>query len=133
VYSPPPPPPAARALVRQIFRLGPRRPDVTATLLSHADGAELEFMNSGAPAHSIAWTTGKVSGTAGDLAAGDTTTAYLYEQPDDDFECVWTALDGRGRMHIWSYDGRRARVSRRRRVSIDEAFAQMYESDTGGR
>ena len=126
MYSPPPPPPAARAFVRQIFRLGPQKPDVAATLLSQADGAELEFMNSGAAAHSIAWTTGTVSGTASDLSTGETTSVRLYEAPDDDFRCVWTALDGRGRMHLWSYDGRHTRVPRGRSLLPAEAFAQMY-------
>ena len=126
MYSPPPPPPAARAFVRQIFRLGPQRPNVIATLLMEADGAALEFVNSGGPADSIAWSTGTATGTAGNLAPGETTAVHLYEPVDGDFRCVWTARDGRGRMHVWSYDGRHMRQARRHGISPAEAFAEMY-------
>ena len=119
-----PPPQAAHAFVRQIFRLGRQKPNVTATVLSHADGGELEFVNSGGPAHSIVWTTGTASGTAGDLGHGETTSVHLYEAPAEDFRCVWTARDARGRMHIWSYDGRHRRLARG--LPPAEAFAELY-------
>jgi hypothetical protein len=109
-----------------MFRRGGRKPDVAATALSHADSTEIEFVNSGAPAHSIAWTTGSAGGTAGDLGPGESTSVHSYEPVDDDFRCVWTALDDRGRMHIWSYDGRHMRLGRGSGVSPAEAFAQMY-------
>jgi hypothetical protein len=111
--------------VRQIFRLGPWKPDVAATLLSHPDGGELEFVNSGGPAHSIVWKTETAGGTAGDLDRGAATSVHLYEAADD-FRCVWTALDGRGRMYVWSYDGRRLRLARGHTLSPAEAFAEMY-------
>lgn len=126
MYSPPPPPQAGRAFVRQMFRRTGSKPDVAATLVSHADSEELEFVNGGGPAHSITWTTGTDGGVLGDLGPGETASAHLGEQSGDDFRCVWTALDDRGRMHVWSYDGRHHRLGRHDAPAPDAAFAQMY-------
>lgn len=112
--------------MRQILRLGPKQPEVMATLVSHAGGADLEFLNSGGPAHAIAWTIESARGTAGSLGSGEATSVRLYEPVAEDFRCVWTALDGRGRMHVWSYDGRHERLPRRRALTIADAFERFY-------
>jgi hypothetical protein len=60
------------------------------------------------------------------VATDETASARLSERPADDFRCVWTALDDRGRMHVWSYDGRHVRLGRHVALSPDAAFQQMY-------
>ena len=131
--KPPPPPQGAREIVRQFFAL--RRgaaPRITATLLDEPDTAQssLEFVNEGGPAVQVRCLVQGDAGaqelTIGTLAPGTSTVVQLHEPVGKSIECVWTGLDAKGRLHVWSYDGRHVRLRKGHEVDLPAALAQMY-------
>jgi hypothetical protein len=131
-FSPPPPPQAARAFVRQLFRTGGGRPRIVATLLDdpNTHAASLEFLNEGGPANGVeclAEIADRLQHvTVGSLAPGDVTSVALDALGDGEFRCVWACSDEARRTHIWSYDGRHRRLSRRQHLALPDAFRELY-------
>jgi hypothetical protein len=120
--------------VRRLLGRGAgKRPVVTATLLEHADdghSSSLEFSNEGGPAENVvcvAEVGGRVQQiVVGTLAPGEAASVHVATAGSGAFRCVWSCFDLHGRQHVWSYDGRHERRGRRRRVSVDDAFRELY-------
>jgi YD repeat-containing protein len=118
--------------VRQLFKRGGGKPVVVATLLDDPDanGASLEFLNEGGPANAVeclAQVVGRLQHvTIGTLATGETKSVAVGPVQTGVFRCVWACSDAGGRTHIWSYDGRRRRLGRRRRTALQDVFDEMY-------
>jgi hypothetical protein len=103
-----------------------------ATLLDDpgANGASLEFLNEGGPASTVECLAQVVGGfqhvAVGALATGETKSVAVGPVQAGVFRCVWACSDTSGRTHIWSYDGRRRRVGRRRRPALQDVFDELY-------
>ena len=127
------PPQAQKVFVRELFR--PRRggPLVSCVLVDeHPGKTELEFTNEGGETavdlrYVIAESDGTGTGSVGHLPPGAAATATLRDgAPAEPIRCVWMYADRKGRLHVWSYDGRHKRLGRRKRPSDDECFRLVY-------
>ena len=130
----PPPPQGARAVVRQLFVLGRgMAPRVTATVLDEPDTAQssLELVNEGGEVTQVRCLVRSDAGTqevtVGTLARGMSTVVDVHEPVGKNIECVWTGLDARGRLHIWSYDGRHVRLRKGEETELPAALERMYQ------
>lgn len=124
-----------RALVRQlnVLRQRGRGPIVTAVLARVSPGeASLEFENEGGQ---TAVRTSFCLGGPGDLktgAVGDIPPGGFASVPispevaKEPVLCIWTCLDARRRLTIWSYEGRRRRLGAGRSESLSDSFRRMY-------
>jgi hypothetical protein len=128
------PPQGQKAFVRELLRPGRRGPRVSCVLVSaHPGETELEFTNDGGETaaglrYVVAVAGGTVAGSAGNVPPGASTSCRV-DATGDPVECVWMCSGRKGRLHVWSYDGRRKRLGRRRTATDDACFQLMY----GGR
>ena len=107
------PPQGARAFAREMLRRGRGSLSVSAVIVEETPGVlELELTNDGGETaaglrYVIADAEGKLrGGSVGNLPPGASVTAKL----SDAGACVWSCRDAKGRVHVWSYDGRHKRV-----------------------
>jgi len=107
------PPQAQRSFVRELLRRGRGSVSVSAALVEETPGVlELELMNDGGETavglrYVVADAEGKLSGgSVGNLPPGTSVKAKL----SDAGACVWSCRDAKGRVHVWSYDGRHKRL-----------------------
>jgi hypothetical protein len=132
-WSPPQPPPQAiRVFVKQIFGLRAAGPRVSATVLDEPGihVAAIEFLNEGDEADGVRCLIRSDAGSqelsVGNLAPGASTTVQLHHPVGESLNCVWTALDAQGRLHLWNYEGKHKRLRRGRKVDLPTALEQMY-------
>jgi hypothetical protein len=124
----------ARAFVRQlnVLRQRGRGPNLTAVLADPSPGeTSLKFENEGGQtavqtAYLLAADTGTDSRQVGDIPPGDPTSVRVSRVTREPVQCVWSCFDGRGRMIVWSYDGRHKRVRHGKGISLGDAFRRMY-------
>jgi hypothetical protein len=64
--------------------------------------------------------------TVGNLAPGSSVTAELHEPVGKNLTCVWTAFDTRGRLHLWSYEGKHKRLRKGTAVDLPTTLERMY-------
>jgi len=89
---------------------------VTAVLADPSPGeTSLTFENEGGQtavqtAYLLAADTGTDSRQVGDIPPGDSTSVRVSRVTREPVQCVWSCFDGRGRLIVWSYDGRHKRV-----------------------
>ena len=127
------PPQGQKALVRELLRPSRGGPLVSCVLLAeHPGEREIEFLNEGGETavelrYVIAGAEGTVGGSVGHLPPDASTTATLRDgAPIDPVRCVWICSDAKRRLHVWSYDGRHKRLSRRADATDDACFRLMY-------
>jgi len=127
------PPQGQKAFVRELLRPSRGGPLVSCVLLAGNPGeTEIEFVNEGGETavdlrYVIAGVQGTVMGSVGHLPPDASTTATLRDGvPVDPVRCVWMCADGKRRLHVWSYDGRHKRPSRRAVGTDDACFRLMY-------
>ncbi len=131
-FSPPPPPQAAHAFVRQLFERRGAGPRVSATVLGEPGVrvSVIEFVNEGDQAERVRCLirSDAVSQelTVGSLAPGSSATAELDEPVGRNLTCVWTAFDTKGRLHVWSYEGKHRRLRKGHEVDLPAALERMY-------
>jgi hypothetical protein len=125
----------ARGLVRLLGKRGRGGPDVTAVLAEPGPGElSLELANEGgetaaAVTYYLAGDAGDSEGEVGTIAPGNSVVVRVkVSVARDPVDCVWTCLDGAGRQHVWSYDGRHERRRRGDASGAAEQFRLMYPS-----
>jgi hypothetical protein len=93
-------------------------------------GTSLELVNEGGTAYDVACVAAIDGGIkeflVGALASGSSSSVLLNGNAPRDFKCVATARDSRGRMHLWSYDGRHERLAKHRHLQPQATFERMY-------
>ena len=127
------PPQGARALVNHLLGGYRGGPAVSATLDESEPGETvLEFVNEGgATAVDLRYIacddTGSLSHeSAGSLAPGAVVRRRLRFDPPQPFRCVWLYENGKGRVTVWSYDGRHKRLRAERDATPEAIFHTMY-------
>jgi hypothetical protein len=128
------PPQGQKALVRALFRVSWGGPNVSCVLFDRHPGEHvLAFRNDGGDTAVdlrcvVAGAEGpRTQRSVGDLPPAESASiAAPDDAASDPLRCVWICRDGRGRLTIWSYDGRRKRLSKRHVPSDDACFDLMY-------
>jgi hypothetical protein len=125
------PPQGAKALVKALLQPATGRPSVSCVLTDPEPGtSEITFTNDGGRTavglrYVIAEEDGTVGGSVGNLPPSVSTTAALHHgAPVSPVRCVWMYADGKGRLHVRSYDGRHKRLGKDG-VATDEACFQL--------
>lgn len=107
-------------------------PQVIATVLDEpAIGQEsIEFLNEGGHANDvnarIRVGTGFQDLNVGNLARGASAVIGLGRPVPTTIECVWSAHDAKGRVYVWTYDGRHERHRKGFALDLDEALQRLY-------
>jgi len=129
------PPQGAKALIAGL--LGGRRsgPEVSAVLdESEPASTSIEFLNGGSgTAVELEYVVETPHGelathSVGDLAPGVTVSSHLRGDvdPTQPVRLVWRCQDFKGRVRVWSYDGRRKRLRGDTPAVAEAAFRAMY-------
>jgi len=132
--SPYPPPQAQKALVRRFGLLRRGAPALSALWVNDPGERSVELTNvGGGDAHDIAYSLvdaagAVVTGPVGHLRPGESVSVPVHAQLADGMplRCIWTCTDARGRMHIWSGDGRHVRLRKQEHPDANAALARMY-------
>lgn len=133
-----PPPQGQKAVVRALGLIGRGGPNISGVYVSDPGEDAFEFTNAGGgDAHGIEYAVADkagsvVTGQVGHLRAGESSSVAVYAAvgAQEPIRCVWTCTDNRGRMHIWSYDGRHLRLHKDERLDATASLRRMYPDQT---